>query len=51
MSRVGSAIGTFLLPISLDSVGFGPTMLALALVAGLLVSIVWASETNDTVLD
>lgn len=53
MSRVGSAIGTFLLPISLDSVGFGPTMLALTLVlvVGLLVSIAWAPETKGTVLD
>jgi hypothetical protein len=53
LSRVGSAIGTFLLPISLDSIGFGPTMsaLTLVLVAGLLVSIAWAPETKGTVLD
>ena len=53
LSRVGSAIGTFLLPISLDSVGFAPTMLALTLVlvAGLVVSIAWAPETKGTVLD
>jgi putative MFS transporter len=53
MSRRGLTIGTFLLPISLDSVGFGPTMLALTLVlvVGLLVSIAWAPETKGTVLD
>jgi putative MFS transporter len=53
MSRIGSAIGTFLLPLSLDSVGFSATMLALTvvLVVGLVVSIAWAPETKGLNLD
>ncbi|GAA4842198.1 MFS transporter [Saccharopolyspora rosea] len=52
LSRVGSAIGTFLLPLSLDSLGFSPTMLALALVlvAGLVTAVLWAPETKDAAL-
>jgi putative MFS transporter len=53
MSRIGSAIGTFLLPLSLDSLGFSSTMLALTvvLVVGVVVSVAWAPETKDVVLD
>lgn len=53
MSRVGSAIGTFLLPLSLNTVGFSTTMLALTVVLaiGLVVSIRWAPETKSIALD
>ncbi|WP_404794180.1 MFS transporter [Streptomyces tendae] len=53
LSRVGSAIGTFLLPLSLDHLGFSPTMLVLTLVlvAGLLASLAWAPETKNVALD
>ncbi|POX37444.1 MFS transporter [Streptomyces sp. Ru73] len=53
MSRIGSAIGTFLLPVSLGSLGFAPTMTALAgvLVIGAVVSVLWAPETSGTALD
>lgn len=53
MSRIGSAIGTFLLPLSLDSLGFSPTMLVLTAVlgAGLVVSLAWAPETKSVALD
>jgi putative MFS transporter len=48
VSRIGAAIGTYLLPMSLTGLGIGPTMLlAAALTAvGLLVSIRWAEETR-----
>lgn len=47
-SRIGAAVGTYLLPIALTGVGIGPTMLmAAALTAvGLLVSVRWAEETK-----
>ncbi|GAA1954691.1 MFS transporter [Amycolatopsis minnesotensis] len=53
LSRIGSAIGTFLLPLSLDGIGFSPTMLVLTLVlvAGLISSILWAPETKNASLD
>ncbi|WP_370942071.1 MFS transporter [Amycolatopsis sp. cg5] len=53
MSRIGSAIGTFLLPLSFDAFGFSSTMLALTvvLVGGLVVSIFWAPETKTAALD
>lgn len=53
MSRIGSAIGTFLLPLSLDSLGFSATMLALTLVlvAGLVFSALWAPETKTAALE
>jgi putative MFS transporter len=49
VSRVGAAIGTFLLPIGLDRIGTGPTMMAAAAltVAGLVVSILLAPETRN----
>ncbi|RDD90572.1 MFS transporter [Streptomyces parvulus] len=52
LSRVGSAIGTFLLPLSLDHLGFSPTMLVLTLVlvAGLVASVAWAPETKNMAL-
>lgn len=53
ISRVGSAIGTFLLPISMNSLGFTPSMITLAVVLliGMLVSMAWAPETKDLTLN
>ncbi|MGI5466457.1 MFS transporter [Streptomyces sp. CA-132043] len=53
MSRVGSAVGTFLLPVSLGSFGFAPTMMALTaiLVIGAVISVLWAPETSGAALD
>ncbi|MET8468158.1 MFS transporter [Streptomyces sp. NPDC006422] len=47
ISRVGAAVGTYLLPMSLDSLGTGPTMLIGAgiTLVGWLVSLAWAEET------
>ncbi len=52
-SRLGSAIGTFLLPLGIASLGFHPTMMALAavLLVGTLVSIAWAPETKHLTLN
>ncbi|MGW5124865.1 MFS transporter [Streptomyces sp. NPDC004069] len=49
VSRIGAAVGTYLLPISLDHLGAGPTMLvAAALTAvGWLVSVALAPETRN----
>jgi putative MFS transporter len=46
-SRIGAAIGTFLLPIGLDTVGVGASMLvgAAFCVAGAVISQLWAPET------
>jgi putative MFS transporter len=46
-SRIGAALGTFLLPIGLDTIGVGPSMLIAAgfCVAGAVVSQLWAPET------
>ncbi len=47
-SRVGAAIGTFLLPIGLTSIGVGPSVLigAGVCVVGALVTHLWAPETT-----
>jgi MFS transporter, putative metabolite transport protein len=47
-SRLGSAVGTFLLPIGVAHFGFQPAMMVLAMVllVGMLVSIAWAPETR-----
>lgn len=49
MSRIGAAIGTFLLPVSMSSLGTSPTMLigAAVLVVGLVVSMMLAPDTRD----
>ncbi|MFE2992280.1 MFS transporter [Streptomyces sp. NPDC059262] len=49
-SRIASALGTFLLPVSLDSFGVGWTMgwMTLVLLGGWAVSLAWAPETRDT---
>ena len=48
ISRLGSVISTFLLPVLMASLGVGPTMLVLAgvLAVGLVVSVLWAPETK-----
>lgn len=53
VSRIGSAIGTFLLPITLAGWGISATLLALAavLVVGMVVSILLAPETAHVSLD
>ncbi|GKU82150.1 MFS transporter [Niallia sp. NCCP-28] len=47
-SRIGSALGTFLLPTLITKLGLSPTMLILAavLLIGTAVSIIWAPETK-----
>ncbi|MFB7576944.1 MFS transporter [Streptomyces sp. NPDC056165] len=49
-SRVASAIGTFVLPVSLSRLGVGWSMgwMALVLLLGTVVSLAWAPETRDT---
>lgn len=53
MSRIGSAAGTWLVPISLQGIGIGNTMLVAALVslAGLVVSVWLAPETRGMSLE
>src|SRR5699024_4927030 len=48
MSRIGSAIGTFLLPIILVNWGITPVMFicAAVLFGGMIISIMWAPETT-----
>lgn len=51
-SRLGSAAGTFLLPLGIAKMGFHYTMMALAgvLFLGMIVSIAWAPETRNLTL-
>lgn len=53
ISRIGAAAGTYLLPISIDSLGIGPTMGfgALLTAVGFLVCFAWAPETAGKSLD
>jgi putative MFS transporter len=46
-SRIGAALGTFLLPLGLDTIGVGPSMLvgAAFCVAGAVICQLWAPET------
>ncbi|MDF3146150.1 MULTISPECIES: MFS transporter [unclassified Streptomyces] len=52
ISRIGAAAGTYLLPISLDRLGIGTTMLIGAGITavGWLVSFAWAEETRGRTL-
>ena len=53
LTRVGSAVGVFLVPLSLERLGIGGTMTitaALLIFAG-LVSVRWAPETTQLNLD
>ncbi|AZS70708.1 MFS transporter [Streptomyces lydicus] len=49
LSRIGAAVGTYLVPLALVHFGIGATMLAAAGVtlAGFVVSVVWAPETRS----
>ena len=49
ISRIGAAIGTYMIPLSLSGLGAGPTLLiGFGLtVVGLLISIAWAEETRN----
>ncbi|WP_326709919.1 MFS transporter [Streptomyces sp. NBC_01474] len=49
-SRIASAVGTFVLPVSLNQIGVGWSMgwMALVLLLGTVVSLAWAPETRDT---
>ncbi|MEV0848610.1 MFS transporter [Streptomyces sp. NPDC049954] len=53
LSRIGSAAGTFLLPMSIDHLGFSPSMAILSafLVLGAVFSFIWAPETSSATLD
>ncbi|MGF6721461.1 putative MFS transporter [Paraburkholderia sp. GAS41] len=52
-SRLGSAVGTFLLPLGIVQLGFHATMMVLAVVLliGMVVSIAWAPETKNLTLN
>lgn len=49
ISRLGAAIGTYLLPVGIAGIGFTPTMVALTgvLAFGFIMSYFWAPETKD----
>lgn len=48
-TRIGAAIGTFLVPMSLETIGIGNSMYVAAAVTlvGLIVSVAWAPETKS----
>nr|WP_244301338.1 MFS transporter [Leucobacter insecticola] len=52
ISRLGSVVSTFLLPVLMASLGVAPTILILAgvLAVGLIVSVLWAPETKHKTL-
>ena len=52
LCRIGAAIGTYLIPISLAELGIGATMLIGAAItfAGFLASVLWAPETRGLAL-
>lgn len=47
-SRLGAAIGTFMLPVGIEALGIGPVLLILAgvVAVGAIVSQIWAPETK-----
>jgi putative MFS transporter len=49
ISRIGAAIGTYMVPLSLSGLGTGPTMMiGVGLtILGLVISIAWAEETRN----
>lgn len=53
ISRIGAALGTFLIPVALVAIGNGPTMLVAAILTaiGLVLSIFWAEETRGRTLE
>ncbi|MGW0734749.1 MFS transporter [Streptomyces sp. NPDC002851] len=52
LSRIGAAVGTYLVPVALSSWGIGGTMLAAAAISlvGAVVSMAWAPETRGMAL-
>jgi putative MFS transporter len=52
LSRIGAAIGTYLVPKALDHLGIGPTMIVAAVITliGAVVSVAWAPETRGMTL-
>ncbi|WP_077487825.1 MFS transporter [Sinomonas mesophila] len=52
LSRIGAAVGTYLVPVALVSLGIGPTMVIAAVVTllGVAVSMAWAPETRGLTL-
>ena len=52
LSRIGAAVGTYLVPLSLTGLGIGPTMLIAAAITlvGWGVSLAWAPETRGMTL-
>jgi putative MFS transporter len=48
-SRIGSAIGTFLLPLSMNTIGLDASMIGMTaiLLIGTIISIAWAPETKS----
>jgi putative MFS transporter len=53
ISRIGAAIGTYMVPLSLSGLGTGPTMMiGVGLtILGLLITIAWAEETRNKSLN
>jgi hypothetical protein len=52
LSRIGAAIGTYLVPDALSHIGIGPTMIIAAVITltGAGVSVAWAPETRGLTL-
>lgn len=52
LSRIGAAVGTYLVPISLSHIGTGATMIVGAVITliGAVVSVMWAPETRGLTL-
>jgi putative MFS transporter len=52
LSRIGAAIGTYLVPEALFHIGIGPTMIIAAVITliGAGVSVAWAPETRGLTL-
>jgi putative MFS transporter len=52
LSRIGAAIGTYLVPEALSHIGIGPTMIIAAVITliGAGVSVAWAPETRGLTL-
>lgn len=52
ISRIGACLGTFLLPLTIDWFGVGPSLdgLAVVLLLGFVITKAWAPETHDLVL-
>src|SRR5689334_15768193 len=52
LSRIGAAVGTYLVPLALTGLGIGTTMIIAGVITlvGLLVSVAWAPETRGLTL-